>query len=96
MFVENAPGVWERGGVTVISKLRATLLIHVNMHIIRDNAKGGNKPPITIRRGKSGKVVHRCHEVQLGGPSKVIYRSDDPLKCGARLWLETEGSLTCR
>ena len=97
--IEKDAGVWERGGVTVISKLRAPLFVHVNMHIIRANANGvnaQNEPPITIRRGKSGTAVHRCHEVSLSGPSKVVYKPNDPLGCGARLWIETDGSLTCR
>jgi hypothetical protein len=97
--VEKEAGVWERDGVTVISKLKAPLLIHVNMHIIRENAKGGQasiSPPITIRRGRSSKVLHRCMEVELSGPSKVIYNNEIPLGCGARMWIETDGSLTCR
>lgn len=66
--------------------------IHVNQHVIRANKKHGtNDPAITVRRGR---VTTRAHEVAILGPSRVIYRPDKPLRCGARVWIETEATVT--
>lgn len=62
-------------------------IIHVNQHIIRANLKKGeNNPPVTVRCG--GKTL-RGMEITIHGPSKVVYRPEKPLSCGARLWIET-------
>jgi hypothetical protein len=29
-------------------------------------------------------------EVEFSGPSKMVYRPENPLPCGAKLWIETE------
>lgn len=62
--------------------------IHVNMHVIRKNAKeGAAEPPITV---KCGKENHYCSEVEILGASKLIYSPHKPLEsCGARLILKT-------
>lgn len=62
-------------------------IIHVNQHIIRSNLKRGeNKPPLTV---KTYKTNLNCHEVRfLNGT--VIHRPEDPLSCGARVWIETQ------
>jgi hypothetical protein len=31
--------------------------------------------------------------VTINGPSRVVYRPDTPLSCGARLWVETEADV---
>jgi len=61
--------------------------IHVNQHNIRSNKKNGtNKPVITVKTSKSNDYAHN---VEVLGPSKVIYRPDKPLSCGAKVWIET-------
>ena len=61
--------------------------IHVNMHKIRANKKyGTNEPVITVKTSKSNTYGH---EVNILGPSKVIYKPNKPLSCGARVWIET-------
>ena len=61
--------------------------IHVNQHKIRSNKKNNlNEPVITVKTSKSNTYGH---EVEVLGPSKVIYRPDKPLSCGARGWIET-------
>jgi hypothetical protein len=62
--------------------------IHVNQHIIRENKKtGACHPAITIQwRNKS----YRFREVEITGPSEVIYSPDRPLSCGAHIWVETK------
>jgi len=65
--------------------------IHVNMHHIRYNKKHGtNKPVIAVKTSKSNDYGH---EVEILGPSKVIYRPLKPLSCGARVWIETEAKV---
>lgn len=63
--------------------------IHVNQHNIRANKKAGNDdlPVITIKHGNG--VNTYCDEVEIEGPSKVVYRPEKPLSCGARVWVET-------
>ena len=61
--------------------------IHVNQHNVRSNKKNGtNKPVITVKTSKSNDYAH---QVEVLGPSKVIYRPDKPLSCGAKVWIET-------
>jgi len=65
--------------------------IHVNMHIIRKNNKTGERNPVlTVKTSKSNQYAH---EVQIDGPSKVIYSPDKPLSCGARVWIETDSEV---
>ena len=65
--------------------------IHVNMHKVRANKKHGtNEPVLTIKEGKTNTY---CHEVDILGPTKLIYRPDKPLSCGARVWIETDAEI---
>mgnify|MGYP003118138639 FL=1 len=62
--------------------------IHINQHKIRSNKKNNtNEPVITVKTSKSNNYAH---EVEIQGPSKVIYSPDKPLSCGARVWIETD------
>ena len=63
-------------------------IIHVNQHVIKDNAKTGDKKPVlTVKTYKSNTYAH---EVAIKGDSKVVYSPDKPLSCGARVWIETQ------
>ena len=65
--------------------------IHVNQHKIRSNKKHNlNEPVITVKTSKSNDYGH---EVEILGPSKIIYSPDKPLSCGARVWIETEADV---
>ena len=65
--------------------------IHVNQHKIRSNKKHNlNEPVITVKTSKSNTYGH---EVEVLGPSKIIYSPDKPLSCGAKVWIETEGEV---
>ena len=65
--------------------------IHVNQHVVRSNKKYGKKEPVlTVKTYKSNTYAH---EVEINGPSKVIYSPDKPLSCGARVWIETESEV---
>jgi len=63
-------------------------IIHVNMHKIRSNKKNNtNEPVLTVKTYKSNNYAH---EVDIQGPSKVVYAKDKPLSCRARVWIETD------
>ena len=66
--------------------------IHVNQHVIRANKKHGtNDPVITIKQGTKNTY---CHEVNIKGPSKIVYGGNDkPFICGARVVIETEAEV---
>jgi len=65
--------------------------IHINQHVIRENAKTGeNKPVITVKTYKSN---HYANEVEILGKSKIIYSPDKPLSCGAKVWIETNADV---
>ena len=61
------------------------------MHKIRFNKKHGtNDPVITVKTSHSNRYAHN---VEILGPSKVIYRPKKPLSCGARVWIETDSEV---
>ena len=65
--------------------------IHVNQHKIRSNKKHNlNEPVITVKTSKSNDYGH---EVEILGPSKIVYSPDKPLSCGAKVWNETEAEV---
>ena len=64
------------------------------MHKIRFNKKHGtNDPVLTVKTSHSNRYAH---SVEILGPSKVIYRPEKPLSCGARVWIETDSEVNLR
>ncbi len=62
--------------------------IHVNQHIIKSNRKNGeDEAVLSVKTYKSN---HYAWEAKLTGPGVVIYRPDNPLSCGAHVWIETD------
>lgn len=60
--------------------------IHVNQHVLRENARdGGDRPAVTVQTSKG---PHRCHVADIRGVS-AVKQSRKPLSCGARIWVET-------
>ena len=69
-------------------------IIHVNQAVLKANLKNGtNDPVITVKTYKSNSYAH---EVDILGPSKLVYSPDKPLSCGARLWISTEAEVILR
>jgi hypothetical protein len=71
----------------------AKTYIHVNQHKIRANLKHGKDDPvITVKSGKTNKY---CHDVEILGPSRVMYSETDKpiLSCGARVVIVTESDV---
>jgi hypothetical protein len=65
-------------------------IIHVNQHNIKANAKGADSPVLTVKTYKSNT---RCNAVTVHGPSKIVYSPNDPLSCGAKVWIETHAEV---
>lgn len=61
--------------------------IHVNQHSIKANARGANLPVFTVKTYKGNTVGH---SVEIEGKMVMSFH-ENPLSCGARVWLETEG-----
>ena len=69
-------------------------IIHVNQHVIKRNAKEGSQDPVlTVKTYNSNQYAY---EVDIRGPSKVVYSPDKPLSCGARVWIETDARVDTR
>lgn len=66
-------------------------LIHINRNIIQYNAKHGTNLPVC--RVQVGDKALYGMAVDIKGPSRMVYNPDDPLKCGAKLWVETEAEI---
>lgn len=67
--------------------------IHVNQHVIKANNKTGERHPvITVKTAKSNEYGHCVAILDANGNevARVIYSPDKPLKCGARVWIETK------
>jgi ribosomal protein L1 len=61
--------------------------IHINQHKIRSNKKNNiEEPVITVKTSKSNNYAK---EVEILGKSKLVYKPDNPLSCGAKVWIET-------
>lgn len=58
-------------------------IIHVNQHAVRRK----DERCITVKQGKKNTYAR---EVTVHGPSRVVYRPEKPLSCGAKVWVETE------
>jgi hypothetical protein len=66
-------------------------IVHVNQHVIKSNRKNQvEEPVLTVKTYKDNRYAH---EVEILGPSKIIYSPDKPLSCGAHVWIETEGEV---
>ena len=69
-------------------------IIHVNQHVIKANAKtGATDPVLTVKTYKENIYAH---EVEIKGPSRIVYSPDKPLSCGAKVWIETEAEVLTR
>jgi hypothetical protein len=63
-----------------------TKRIHINKHVIAANNKNGTDYPAVTVQLSTGAL--RAHNVEIRGPSRLV-TGDKPLKCGARIWIET-------
>ncbi len=65
----------------------AKTVIHVNRHRIKQNQKQQQKEAvITVKKGNNNQYGH---EVEIPGGCRVVYRPDNPICGGARVWIES-------
>lgn len=72
--------------------MMAKTIIHVNRHKIAANKKLGCKDPVlTVKHKKTNRYAHEVIIRDKGGEemARVVYRPDNPLSCGAVLWIES-------
>jgi hypothetical protein len=80
----------KRGPIGTWKKIlqRTASYIHINQQKLQKNRKNKTKEPvITVKQGFKNTY---CHEVEIAGPSRLIYRPENKKSCGATLWLEIE------
>lgn len=70
--------------------------IHVNQHKIRSNSKSGKREPVLTCKTYKKNVY--AHEVIIYGQdgkeaARVVYSPNNPLNCGAKVWIETENKV---
>jgi hypothetical protein len=70
-------------------------VIHVNQHNIRANTKGEDRPVLTCKTYKANTYTNEAIIYGQDGKvaARVIYSPDNPLSCGARVWIETFGEV---
>ena len=81
-------GTWRKRTST------ASTHITVNQHVIKSNKKKKQNEPVV--RVQEGSRVHYCHEIEITGKCRVIYSPNNPLNCGARVWIEVEPDVTVK
>ena len=65
--------------------------IHVNQQRIKKNNRTGERKPVfTI---KFNKKTYYTNTISIEGTSKLIYKPDKPLSCGAKVWVETTNTI---
>lgn len=78
-----------------------TTTIHVDRDKVVSNFKTGEEEPVLVVE-KDGLILFKASEVEIAGPSRVIYRPDSPhpvsdmyeSKTNIRAWIETESEVT--
>ena len=69
---------------------------HVNQHVIKSNSKKGeNEPVLTCKTYKENRYASEVEILDKDGEvvAKVIYRPNNPLSCGAKVWIETNNDI---
>jgi hypothetical protein len=59
--------------------------IHVDQHRIRINHKHGTSLPVLTVQARGG--PYKAQEVEIMGPSRLVYSPKKPLSCGAKVWI---------
>ena len=66
-------------------------IIHVNQHYIKYNqVHNTNLPIITVK--SKGKTLY-AWGTRILGSSDLEYHKDNPLSCGARVWVSTQSQV---
>lgn len=71
-------------------------IIHVNQHVIKSNrANDKTDPVLTVKTYKSNDYASTANIVDDNGNviARVVYRPNNPLSCGAHVWIETHNKV---
>ena len=80
-------------------------IVHINKNHIQHNASKTaitRKPVIVVKTYKSSKIPQKnnsakaianiyARSLEIPYPCRVVYEPDDPLNCGAKVWIEVLG-----
>ena len=67
------------------------IYVSINRNVLFSNKKWGkNEPAIGVRRGRTVKAEY-FHQVNLPDGGRIVQDEENPLPCGARVWVETAG-----
>jgi len=79
-------GTWRKRERTVPTN------IYIFGQVLKNNSKNNtNYPVISVKQGT--RITH-CHEADIQGPSKLVYRPFNPLPDSkAKLWIEVDPSI---
>ena len=77
-----------------------TTTIHVDRERLVANFNTGEEEPVLVVE-KDGVILFKANEVEIAGPSRVVYRPADPHpvsdiydnKTNIRAWIETESEV---
>lgn len=65
-------------------------VIVVNRHIVQSNRRQGRRdPPIRVSNGRYGRPKY-SKRVEFNCSGRLIYDPENPLPCGATIWLELD------
>jgi len=66
-------------------------IVHVNQHNIKANAKGDDKPVLTVKDYKQNRKGQKATVIDSRGyvVGAFVYSPEKPLSCGAKVWFET-------
>ena len=65
-------------------------IIHVNQNVIKFNSKYGTSlPACRIQHGRYDEKPRYAKKVMWNGESETVYDPENPLRCGAKIWIET-------
>lgn len=89
-LIKGMPQVQERGrglrGTWRRKRCQQSTMIHVHKPQIDRNRKAKTlKPVITVRQGNRKTY---CHLAEIKGSCRVVYQPNNPLPCGAVVWIE--------
>ena len=68
--------------------------IHVNRQNLDKNRKNKNNNETVFSVKRGGKNVATGYTAEINGPCTLVYSPENPLSCGAIVWIETLSSVT--
>ena len=80
-------GTWKKRQQQALNR------ITVNRHKIKKNKDEGNAVEKVISLKKGEQNFAECHYVEINGPSRMVYQPNNPLHCGATVWIEVDPSV---